>query len=74
MQCSVCNFLHLLYLQLIYYRLKAAHILVGKGGVCKLSGFGFQQQIVERNLYESVSNYINIGHMIIMNIMIIKLN
>ncbi|XP_041372575.1 fibroblast growth factor receptor homolog 1-like [Gigantopelta aegis] len=46
---------HLYKFKLIYYRLKAAHILVGKGGVCKLSGFGFQQQIVERNLNESSS-------------------
>ena len=41
--------------QLIYYRLKAARVLVGKGGICKLSGFGFPQEVKERNLYEVVS-------------------
>lgn len=31
-------------------------ILVAKGGVCKLSGFGFQKEITERNIYEKVIN------------------
>lgn len=42
--------------QLIYYRLSASSILVAKGGVCKLSGFGFQKEITERNIYEKVIN------------------
>lgn len=42
--------------QLIYYRLSASSILVAKGGVCKLSGFGFQKEITERNIYEKVMN------------------
>ncbi|KAL5020540.1 hypothetical protein ScPMuIL_003432 [Solemya velum] len=46
---------HITKFKLIYYRLQAASILVGCGGICKLSGFGFQQDIAERNLYESSS-------------------
>ena len=40
---------------MIYYRLRAAGVLVCKGGTCKLSGFGFVQDITDRNLYEHVS-------------------
>lgn len=44
--------------QLIYYRLSASSILVAKGGVCKLLGFGFQKEITERNIYEKVINVV----------------
>lgn len=47
--------LHLTKYKLIYYRLSASSILVAKGGVCKLSGFGFQKEITERNIYEKES-------------------
>ena len=40
---------------MIYYRLRAASVLVCKGGTCKLSGFGFVQDITDRNLHETVS-------------------
>lgn len=43
---------------MIYYRLRASSVLVCKGGVCKLSGFGFMKDIVERNTYEAVSSKI----------------
>lgn len=50
--------------QLIYYRLSASSILVAKGGVCKLSGFGFQKEITEGNIYEKVINIVReIQHM-----------
>ena len=48
------NLYYLTILQLIYYRLSASSVLVSKGGVVKLSGFGFPQDITERNLYEKV--------------------
>ena len=44
--------------QMIYYRLRAASVLVCKGGTCKLSGFGFVQDITDRNLHETVSTAI----------------
>lgn len=47
-------------LQLIYFRLQAARILVAKGGVCKLSGFGFIQEITERNEFQQVSFFNNV--------------
>ncbi|KAJ8313134.1 hypothetical protein KUTeg_009310, partial [Tegillarca granosa] len=34
--------------------LRTLSVLMSKGGICKLSGFGFPQDIRERNLYESV--------------------
>ncbi|KAK7481735.1 hypothetical protein BaRGS_00026983 [Batillaria attramentaria] len=40
---------------LIYYRLQCARVLVAKGGVCKLSGFGFPQEITDRNTYQQAS-------------------
>ncbi|XP_046374882.1 fibroblast growth factor receptor homolog 1-like isoform X1 [Haliotis rufescens] len=47
---------HLQRFKLIYYRLKTARVLVGKGGICKLSGFGFPQEVAERNIYELSSS------------------
>lgn len=41
--------------QLICYRLSVSSVLVAKGGVCKLSGFGFQKEITDRNIYEKVT-------------------
>ena len=41
--------------QLICYQLSVSSVLVAKGGVCKLSGFGFQKEITDRNLYEKVT-------------------
>ncbi|KAH9519038.1 Tyrosine kinase receptor Cad96Ca [Bulinus truncatus] len=46
---------HLEKFKLIYYRLRSCKILVAKGGICKLSGFGFPNEVAERNLYESNS-------------------
>ncbi|XP_055866461.1 myoblast growth factor receptor egl-15-like isoform X2 [Biomphalaria glabrata] len=46
---------HLEKFKLIYYRLRSCKILVAKGGLCKLSGFGFPNEVTERNLYESNS-------------------
>ncbi|KAJ8316036.1 hypothetical protein KUTeg_006050 [Tegillarca granosa] len=46
---------HLNRFKLIYYRLRTLSVLMSKGGICKLSGFGFPQDIRERNLYESNS-------------------
>ncbi|XP_056012377.1 fibroblast growth factor receptor 3-like isoform X3 [Ostrea edulis] len=51
----VSGLLHLTKYKLIYYRLSASSVLVAKGGVCKLSGFGFQKEITERNMYEKES-------------------
>ena len=48
---------------MIYYRLRAAGVLVCKGGTCKLSGFGFVQDITDRNLYETVSIFFNTFHL-----------
>lgn len=48
----VNGLIHLLKFKLIYYRLKTSNILVGRGGICKLSGFGFPHDIRERNCYE----------------------
>jgi len=39
---------------MIFYRLRSSSVLVCKGGVCKLSGFGFANDITERNQYEGV--------------------
>ena len=44
--------------QLIYYRLQCARVLVAKGGVCKLSGFGFPQEIIDRNAYQQVRTHV----------------
>nr|KAG5702591.1 hypothetical protein BaRGS_003751 [Batillaria attramentaria] len=46
---------HLQKFKLIYYRLQCARVLVAKGGVCKLSGFGFPQEITDRNTYQQAS-------------------
>ena len=51
--------MHLLKFKLIYYRLKSSNILVGRGGICKLSGFGFPHDITDRNLYDNVSDRLN---------------
>jgi len=40
---------------MIFYRLRSANVLMCKGDVCKLCGFGFVKDITERNMYESVS-------------------
>ena len=45
--------------QLICYRLSVSSVLVAKGGVCKLSGFGFQKEITDRNIYEKVTFWKN---------------
>ena len=34
-----------------------------KGGTCKLSGFGFVQDITDRNLYETVNIFFNRFHL-----------
>ncbi|GFN86164.1 fibroblast growth factor receptor [Plakobranchus ocellatus] len=46
---------HLEKFKLIYYRLRTCKILVAKGGICKLSGFGFPNEMTERSQYESTS-------------------
>ncbi|PVD27091.1 hypothetical protein C0Q70_12242 [Pomacea canaliculata] len=46
---------HLQKFKLIYYRLQSARVLVAKGGVCKLSGFGFPHEIGDRNMYQQAS-------------------
>ena len=46
--------------QLIYYRLQCARVLVAKGGVCKLSGFGFPQEIIDRNAYQQVRTHLGV--------------
>ncbi|CAL1543239.1 unnamed protein product [Lymnaea stagnalis] len=46
---------HLEKFKLIYYRLRSCKILVAKGGICKLSGFGFPNEMTERNVYEANS-------------------
>ncbi|ESO83329.1 hypothetical protein LOTGIDRAFT_133597 [Lottia gigantea] len=46
---------HLKKFKLIYYRLRSASVLCSKGGICKLSGFGFAQDITDRNMYEPAS-------------------
>ncbi|KAK3107410.1 hypothetical protein FSP39_013946 [Pinctada imbricata] len=51
----VSGLLHLQKFKLIYYRLSASSVLVSKCGICKLSGFGFPQDVTERNLYEKDS-------------------
>lgn len=51
----VNGLLHINRYKMIFYRLRSANVLVSKGGVCKLSGFGFAQDIAERNRYESNS-------------------
>ncbi|GFS10415.1 tyrosine kinase receptor Cad96Ca [Elysia marginata] len=43
---------HLEKFKLIYYRLRSCKILVAKGGICKLSGFGFPNEMADRNQYE----------------------
>ncbi|XP_005091416.2 tyrosine kinase receptor Cad96Ca [Aplysia californica] len=43
---------HLEKFKLIYYRLRSCKILVAKGGICKMSGFGFANEITDRNIYE----------------------
>ncbi|CAG2228875.1 CD331 [Mytilus edulis] len=49
----VNGLMHLQKFKLIYYRLKTSNILVGRGGICKLTGFGFPHEITERNQYEN---------------------
>ncbi|CAG2222081.1 unnamed protein product [Mytilus edulis] len=58
----VNGLMHLQKFKLIYYRLKTSNILVGRGGICKLTGFGFPHEITERNQYEniSLSPYLNL--------------
>ncbi|RUS71641.1 hypothetical protein EGW08_020598, partial [Elysia chlorotica] len=46
---------HLEKFKLIYYRLRSCKILVAKGGICKLSGFGFPNEMADRNQYETNS-------------------
>ncbi|KAK7106657.1 hypothetical protein V1264_017886 [Littorina saxatilis] len=46
---------HLQKFKLIYFRLQCARVLVAKGGVCKLSGFGFPQEMADRNAYQQSS-------------------
>ncbi|BFZ25634.1 hypothetical protein BsWGS_28674 [Bradybaena similaris] len=46
---------HLEKFKLIYYRLRSCKILVAKGGICKLSGFGFANEVTDRSVYESNS-------------------
>ncbi|XP_052824023.1 vascular endothelial growth factor receptor 2 [Octopus bimaculoides] len=46
---------HLLRFKLISYRLTSASVLVAKGGVIRLTGFGFQEDVMSRNLYEATS-------------------
>ncbi|XP_055958744.1 myoblast growth factor receptor egl-15 isoform X5 [Patella vulgata] len=53
---TVSGLTHLTKFKLVYYRLKTASILCAKGGICKLSGFGFPQDITERNQYEPASS------------------
>ncbi|XP_061183604.1 fibroblast growth factor receptor homolog 1-like [Saccostrea echinata] len=51
----ISGLLHLTKYKLLYYQLSVSSVLVAKGGVCKLSGFMFQKEITERNLYEKES-------------------
>ncbi|KAK3605453.1 hypothetical protein CHS0354_001421 [Potamilus streckersoni] len=46
---------HLQKYKLIYYRLRAASVLMSRNGTCKLSGFGFPNDITERNMYEQAT-------------------
>ncbi|XP_053372815.1 fibroblast growth factor receptor-like [Mercenaria mercenaria] len=52
----VNGLVHINRFKMIFYRLRASSVLVCKGGVCKLSGFGFTQDVTERNLYEANSS------------------
>ncbi|XP_052273809.1 fibroblast growth factor receptor 1-like isoform X1 [Dreissena polymorpha] len=51
----VTGLIHINRYKMIFYRLRSANILVCKGGVCKLAGFGFTHDICKRNIYESNS-------------------
>ncbi|XP_069115374.1 fibroblast growth factor receptor 2-like [Argopecten irradians] len=56
MSAQIVNGLqHISKFKLICYRLRSASVLVAKGAVCKLSGFGFPQDITDRNQYEADS-------------------
>ncbi|XP_076457417.1 uncharacterized protein LOC143291439 isoform X2 [Babylonia areolata] len=46
---------HLQKFKLIYYRLQCSRVLVTKAGVCKLYGFGFPQEMADRNAYQQSS-------------------
>lgn len=46
---------HLQRFKLISYRLTSVSILVTRGGVIRLSGFGFPDDVMARNLYEATS-------------------
>ncbi|XP_060080068.1 fibroblast growth factor receptor 2-like [Ylistrum balloti] len=56
MSAQIVNGLqHISKFKLVCYRLRSASVLVAKGAVCKLSGFGFPQDVTERNQYEADS-------------------
>ncbi|XP_033758518.1 fibroblast growth factor receptor 4-like [Pecten maximus] len=56
MSAQIVNGLqHITKFKLVCYRLRSASVLVAKGAVCKLSGFGFPQDVTERNQYEADS-------------------
>ncbi|XP_021364979.1 fibroblast growth factor receptor 4-like [Mizuhopecten yessoensis] len=56
MSAQIVNGLqHISKFKLVCYRLRSASVLVGKGAVCKLTGFGFPQDVTERNQYEADS-------------------